>query len=49
MQDKKKKDKKGTGERPKLPDNIVVLAYKWKLSQNSCLNRGFILDNFPKS
>jgi len=46
--DKKKKDKKAA-EKPKLGDDIIILAYKWKLKQNACLNRGFILDNFPKS
>jgi len=45
QQDKKKKDKKNLSEKPLLPDEIVCLAYKWKLNSNSCLNRGFILDN----
>lgn len=49
QQDKKKKDKKGAAEKPKLPDDIVIIAYRWKLKQNACLNRGFILDNFPKT
>eukprot|EP00801_Mesodinium_rubrum_P001134 Mrub_01134.p1 GENE.Mrub_01134~~Mrub_01134.p1 ORF type:complete len:663 (+),score=138.18 Mrub_01134:340-2328(+) len=49
QQDKKKKDKKGAAEKPKLPDEILMIAYKWKLKQNACLNKGFILDNFPKT
>lgn len=27
----------------------MIIAYKWKLKQNACLNKGFILDNFPKT
>lgn len=49
LNDKKKKDKKGAAEKPKLPDDILIIAYKWKLKQNACLNKGFILDNFPKT
>lgn len=44
-QDKKKKDKKANPERPKLSDEIVNLAYQYKLKDNSCINKGFILDN----
>lgn len=25
------------------------MAQKWKLQKNACQNRGFILDNFPKT
>lgn len=31
------------------PSNAMSLAFKWKLRQNACKNRGFVLDNFPKS
>mmetsp|Transcript_63243 Transcript_63243/g.136897 ORF Transcript_63243/g.136897 Transcript_63243/m.136897 type:complete len:198 (+) Transcript_63243:1174-1767(+) len=45
----KRKGQKSTLEKPKLSDDILILAYKWKLQQNACFNRGFILDNFPKT
>jgi adenylate kinase len=48
LTDKKKKDKQKL-DKPKLQDEVIILAYRWKLRQNACLNRGFILDNFPKS
>lgn len=44
--DKEEKDKEKTfKEVPKLTDDLILFAYKWKLSQNACFNRGFILDN----
>lgn len=33
----------------KWPAKIMATAYRWKLRQNACKNRGFVLDNFPKS
>lgn len=26
---------------------VYYRVIKWRLSQNDCLNRGYILDNFP--
>lgn len=53
---KKKKPKKGeepevfdeTKIKPRLPSDTVCKAYKWRLSQNDCRNRGYVLDGFPK-
>jgi len=33
----------------KWPKEAMAEAYRWKLRQNACKNRGFVLDNFPKS
>ena len=35
--------------RRELDETLKVFyrAIRWRLSQNDCLNRGFILDNFP--
>lgn len=53
---KKKKPKKGEEQEfdpskivPRLPDELLVKAYKWRLESNDCVNRGFIIDGFPKS
>lgn len=32
----------------RLPDELVYKCLKWRLSQNDCLNRGYILDGYPK-
>jgi adenylate kinase len=32
-----------------LPDEILNEAVRWRLNQNDCQNRGYILDGYPKS
>ncbi len=32
----------------RLSDELIYKCYKWRLSQNDCLNRGYILDGYPK-
>lgn len=32
----------------RLSDELVYKCYKWRLTQNDCLNRGYILDGFPR-
>lgn len=32
----------------RLPDELIYKCYKWRLSQNDCLNRGYILDGYPR-
>lgn len=54
---KKKKAKKGDPIEefnpdkciPRLPDNILVKVYKWRLSQPDCQNKGYVLDGWPKT
>ncbi|CAD8150525.1 unnamed protein product [Paramecium octaurelia] len=54
---KKKKVPKGQPEPvfdastiiPRLPDHILIQAYKWRLEQNDAQNLGYILDGFPKT
>lgn len=53
---KKKKPKKGeeveefdpSKIKPRLNLDLLIKAYKWRLTQNDCQNRGYILDGFPK-
>ncbi|CAD8079439.1 unnamed protein product [Paramecium primaurelia] len=33
----------------RLTDEQLITIYKWRLMQNDCQNRGFILDNYPKT
>lgn len=33
----------------RLSDELVYKCYKWRLTQNDCLNRGYILDGFPRT
>ena len=37
-----------TSQMSKLPDEIIIKLLRRKLSQNICLNRGYILDGYPK-
>ena len=54
---KKKKAKKGEPEIEfdpskvviKLNEELLIKAYKWRLSQSDCLNKGYILDGFPRT
>lgn len=32
----------------RLSDELVYKCYKWRLTQNDCLNRGYILDGYPR-
>lgn len=34
---------------PRLNDEQLHQAFKWRLQQNDCQNRGYVLDGFPKS
>jgi adenylate kinase len=33
---------------PRIPDDLLIEALKWRLSQNDCNNRGWILDGWPR-
>ena len=32
----------------RLSDELVYKCFKWRLTQNDCLNRGYILDGYPR-
>ena len=32
-----------------MTDEFLIKCFKWRLLQNDCLNRGYILDGFPRS
>ena len=34
---------------PRLSDELIAKCLKIRLTQNDCLNRGYVLDAFPKS
>lgn len=34
---------------PRLPDDLLTEAFRWRLSQNHCRNRGFVLDGWPRT
>lgn len=34
---------------PRLPDELLLRAYKYRLEKNDCFNRGFVIDGFPKT
>lgn len=54
---KKKKPKKGevlpvfeeNTIVPRLSDEKLFTAFKWRLSQVDCVNRGYVLDGFPRT
>jgi len=33
---------------PRIPDHLLGEAFRWKLNQNNCRNRGFVLDGWPR-
>lgn len=54
---KKKKAKKGDPVEefnpdkciPRLPDSFLLKIFKWRLSLPDCQNKGYVLDNWPKT
>lgn len=40
---------KQNGENVRIPDDIINEAVRWRLNQNDCQNRGYVLDGYPKS
>jgi len=57
LEEQKGKIKKGQPEPvvdpekiiPRLPDELLCKAYKYRLEKNDCFNRGFVLDGFPRT
>jgi len=57
LEEWKKKKKKGVPEPvvdpekliPRLPDDALCRVYRYRLEQNDCQTRGYVLDGFPKS
>jgi adenylate kinase len=45
----KPKQKGAKAEVPRLPDDLLTEAFLWRLSQNHCRNRGFVLDGWPRT
>ena len=35
--------------KPRLSDDLLAEAFRWRLSQNHCRNRGFVLDGWPRT
>ena len=35
--------------KPRLPEDQIGRLIRWKLAQNACRNRGFLLDGYPRS
>lgn len=33
----------------KMPTELLNEAFRWRLSQNDCQNRGYVLDGYPQS
>lgn len=34
---------------PRLSDDFLIRCFKWRLGKNDCLNRGYVLDSYPKN
>jgi len=57
LEELKKKTKPGQPEPtvdpdkliPRLPDDLLCKAFKYRLEKNDCFNRGFVLDGFPRT
>lgn len=37
------------GKQKRIPDDLINEAVRWRLNQNDCQNRGYILDGYPRS
>lgn len=35
--------------KPRLNEQQLFAAFKWRLAQNDCQNRGYVLDGYPKT
>lgn len=33
----------------RLPDDLLLKAYKYRLEKNDCFNRGFVIDGLPRT
>lgn len=47
----KKKLKEYKKQKPgeRFPDELMNEAVRWRLNQNDCQNRGYVLDGYPKT
>ena len=32
----------------RLPNSALLKAYQWRLNEADCMNKGYVLDGFPK-
>jgi len=37
------------GKKERIPNDIINEAVRWRLNQNDCQNRGYVLDGYPKN
>jgi len=49
IKEKIKEFVKENGKEVRIPDNLINEAVRWRLNQNDCQNRGYVLDGYPKS
>lgn len=57
IEKKKNKNKKGWVEpildtekiNPRIPDNFLYKIFQWRLEQNDCRYRGYVLEGFPRN
>jgi len=40
---------KAHGKGSRIPDELINEAVRWRLNQNDCQNRGYVLDGWPKA
>jgi adenylate kinase len=41
--------RKENGPKVRFPEEIMNEAVRWRLNQNDCQNRGYVLDGYPNS
>jgi len=39
--------RKENSDAKKIPSELLSEAFRWRLSQNDCQNRGYVLDGYP--
>jgi len=49
IKDKVKAFIKEKGPKTRIPSDIINEAVRWRLNQNDCQNRGYVLDGYPKN
>jgi len=43
------KEFKATNPNERFPDDLMNEAVRWRLNQNDCQNRGYVLDGYPRN
>jgi adenylate kinase len=49
IKEKVRAHQKANGSKAEVPEDLINEAIRWRLNQNDCQNRGYVLDGYPLS